>query len=123
MFAVEVTTEFCAAHALRLPARLGDGLEPLHGHNWKVTVCIESLSLDDLETVIDFHIVESALNEIVGAWDSRNLNEIEPFASSVNPSAERIAERIGILLSQKLKRIVNQVRITEAPNCVAIWRP
>lgn len=122
MFAIEVTAEFCAAHALRLPVRLGGGLEPLHGHNWKVTLRIDAAQLDDLETVMDFHIVETALKEVTGAWNNKNLNDIEPFVNAVNPSAERVAERIGILVAQKIGHRVSEVRITEAPNCVAIWR-
>jgi 6-pyruvoyltetrahydropterin/6-carboxytetrahydropterin synthase len=122
MFAVEVNAEFCAAHQLRLPPRLGGGVESLHGHNWRVTVRIEAAKLDDLETVVDFHGVERALREIVGAWNNRNLNDFPPFDAAVNPSAERIAEHIGKLLSENLGTNVAEVRLTEAPDCIAIWR-
>jgi 6-pyruvoyltetrahydropterin/6-carboxytetrahydropterin synthase len=122
MFAIEVTAEFCAAHQLRLPARLGGGVEALHGHNWRVTVRIEAAQLDDLETVVDFHGVERALREVLGAWNNRNLNDIPPFDAAVNPSAERVAERIGKLVSENLGVNVAEVRVTEAPDCIAIWR-
>ncbi|MGN6367823.1 MAG: 6-pyruvoyl trahydropterin synthase family protein [Phycisphaerae bacterium] len=127
MFAIEVQSTFSAAHALRLP----DGaLEPFHGHDFHVTVRIAADELDVLETVADFHDVEAALNAILTPWRNRNLNDLEPFRSRVNPSAERIAEQIGKHLSAALiaadkpnprgLRLL-EVRVTEAPNCAAIW--
>jgi len=132
MFAIEVETSFCAAHALRLP---GGVLEPLHGHNFNVTIRIECAQLDTIETVTDFHPVEAALAKIIGPWSNRNLNEIEPFRTSVNPTAERIAEQIGKQMQRALEALLPaadtqarhvhlaEVRLTEAANCLAIWMP
>jgi 6-pyruvoyltetrahydropterin/6-carboxytetrahydropterin synthase len=131
MFSIEVQTTFCAAHALRLP---GGELEPVHGHNFVATVKLACTQLDALETVIDFHIVEGWLDIIVGPWRNKNLNEVEPFVALVNPSAERIAQLIGTNLQHALAheypndvaarglRLV-EVRLTEAPGCLAIWSP
>ena len=92
MFAIEVQSTFSAAHALRLP----DGaMEPFHGHDFHVAVRIAAEELDEMQTVADFHDVEAALNAIIAPWRNRNLNDLEPFRSKVNPSAERIAEQIG----------------------------
>jgi 6-pyruvoyltetrahydropterin/6-carboxytetrahydropterin synthase len=135
MFAIEVQSRFSAAHALRLP----DGsTEPLHGHDFQVTVKIAADKLDDIGTVIDFHLIEQCLEDIVQPWRNRNLNEIAPFNKYTNPSAERIAEHIGYDINTGLKtfafknmaqlsaernvRLV-EVRITEAPGCLAIWIP
>jgi 6-pyruvoyl-tetrahydropterin synthase len=134
MFAIEVQRTFSAAHALRLPPGAGAGIEPLHGHNFHVTVKITCATLDALETVIDFHPVEDALWGIVGAWNNGNLNDIEPFKTSVNPSAERIAEQIGVAMQRALVQIdpegiatrnlrLAEVRLTEAPGCLAVWIP
>ncbi len=129
MFAIEVQSTFSAAHALRLP---NGAIEPLHGHDFHVTVKIAAAELDALETVVDFHEVETALRSILAPWRNRNLNDLEPFRSKVNPSAERIAEQIGKQLSAELltagqpnpRRLrLLEVRITEAPNCLAIWTP
>jgi 6-pyruvoyltetrahydropterin/6-carboxytetrahydropterin synthase len=129
MHLIEVAVTFAAAHALRLPAAMGGGLEPVHGHNFHLTVQLASDALDALETVVDFHDIERLLAGIVGPWTNRHLNEIEPFASRVNPSAERIAEEVGRRLTAAVGDgrgrglRVTEVRLTEAPGCLAIWRP
>jgi 6-pyruvoyltetrahydropterin/6-carboxytetrahydropterin synthase len=131
MFAIEVQRVFSAAHALRLP---GGREEPLHGHNFNVTVRITCDKLDALETVLDFHPVEDALWGIVSAWNNGSLNDVEPFAAAVNPSAERIAEEIGKGMQRAVEQIdesgvrerhvrVAEVRVTEAPGCIAVWIP
>ena len=129
MFAIEVQSTFSAAHALRLP---NAAIEALHGHDFHVTVKIAADELDALETVVDFHDVQAALDTILTPWRNQNLNDLEPFQSRVNPSAERIAEQIGKQLSAALaiaaepnpRRLrLLEVRITEAPNCLAIWTP
>ena len=72
------------------------------------------------------------LDGIVAPWRGRHLNEIEPFISEVNPSAERIAERIGRLMLAPLETFegeasrglrLAEVRVTEAASCLAIWSP
>lgn len=127
MFAIEVQKIFTASHALRLPE---GGAEPVHAHDFHVSVRIVAERLDALQTVVDFHAVERFLAGIVGSWQNHNLNEIEPFATTINPSAERIAERIGKLLLAPLQSLEGEgdrglrlveVRVTEAPGCVGIW--
>jgi len=131
MFAIDVQRTFSAAHALRLP---GGGVEPLHGHDFQVTVRIGCHQLLAIETVLDFHLVEQWLEEVTGGWGNRNLNDIEPFKTKVNPSAERIAEQIGTEIVRRLEQHAEKekegrglhlvdVRITEAPGCAAIWTP
>ena len=59
---------------------------------------------------------------------------IEPFRGRVNPSAERIAEQIGLQLHRGGRALpedpvasrglrVVEVTLTEAPDCLAIWQP
>ena len=129
MFGIEITRTFSAAHALRLP----NGVEPLHGHDFQVTVRLAAGALDGLETVLDFHVLEAALERIIGPFRNANLNEIEPFRSRVNPSAERVAEEIGRRLQEGLPALdaaagarglrLVEVRLTEAPGCLACWTP
>jgi 6-pyruvoyltetrahydropterin/6-carboxytetrahydropterin synthase len=127
MFAIEVQKTFTASHALRLPE---GGAEPGHAHDFQVTVRIVAAHLDALQTVVDFHAVEKFVTGIVAPWQGRSLNDIEPFARTVNPSAERIAERIGKLLLAPLQSLEGEgdrglrlveVRVTEAPGCVGVW--
>jgi 6-pyruvoyl-tetrahydropterin synthase len=132
MFAIEVQTVFCAAHALRLgPAQ---EVETLHGHNFQVTVRVTCQKLDPSQTVVDFHVVEHLLEQVLMPWNNQNLNALEVFRGRVNPSAERIAEQIGVQLQGALAGLpegpvaarglrVAEVRVTEAPNCAAVWQP
>ena len=69
---------------------------------------------------MDFHLLERALAQIVGPWSGCHLNDIPPFDAAVNPSAERVAERLGLLLRQAIPAVA-QVRVTEAPGCAALW--
>ena len=125
MFAIEVQSTFSASHQLRLPNHT---LEPLHGHNFHVTVRVESPTLDPLETVMDFHPLQDALSAILNQWNNRHLNEISPFDKSINPTAERIAEHLAHLLIPFIARTAPQarlasIRLTEAPNCTALYLP
>jgi 6-pyruvoyltetrahydropterin/6-carboxytetrahydropterin synthase len=128
MYAIEVTTEFCASHQLRLP---NGSLEPLHGHNWRITLRITAQKLDALETVLDFHDVERALQQHVLPWNNCHLNDLDPFKDGAhNPSAERVAEEIARRLTRILTQSpdatarqvrISEVRVTEAPHCAAVW--
>jgi len=130
MYAIEVEARFSAAHALRLP---GGTLEPLHGHDFLVTVRVEADTLDSMETVLDFHALQQWLAEVLAPWQNRTLNDLEPFRTTINPSAERIAQQIGTHLLPRLEQVsqnsprralrLAHVRITEAPGCLAIWSP
>ncbi len=122
MFGIRVEDEFCASHQLRLP----DGtLEPLHGHNFHVSVMVCSPALDALQTVMDFHALQQALGETLAALNNQHLNRLAAFSSAINPSAERIAEFIGRQLIPAIPApaALTEVSITEAPGCTAFWRP
>jgi 6-pyruvoyltetrahydropterin/6-carboxytetrahydropterin synthase len=116
-----VQREFCAAHALRLP----DGsLEPRHGHNWRVWVTVAREELDELETVMDFHQLEAALDGVLAPWHNADLNEQTAFSEgNYNPSAERVAQTIAEALMPSLPAGValQSVRISEAPGCTATF--
>lgn len=122
LFAIVVETEFCASHQLRLP---GGALEPMHGHNFKVAATVESKTLDALETVIDFHIVQESLRKIVEPLSNQHINTIDPFNGRFNPSAERIAQHIGESLARSIPAPahVARVSVTEAAGCRALWFP
>ncbi|MEM7625078.1 MAG: 6-carboxytetrahydropterin synthase [Planctomycetota bacterium] len=119
---------FSAAHALCLP----DGnLEPLHGHDWSVQVTVASGELDEMDTVMDFHKLEELVEAVVAPWRNGNLNALPPFSPDggttleVNPSAERVAERIAWVVGGGLPERVwlHDVAVGEAPGCVARYRP
>ncbi|MEM8783644.1 MAG: 6-carboxytetrahydropterin synthase [Planctomycetota bacterium] len=127
-FAISVTTTFSAAHALRLP----DGtFEPVHGHDWRVDVTVASDGLDAMETVMDFHVLQAALEAIVKPWRNQDLNRCDPFAGpspalpKINPSAERVAKHVGDSIATGLPDGVRleSVAVKESPGCVALYRP
>ena len=125
MFEITVTTEFAAAHAILM----GGQREPLHGHNWHVTVTLSGPALDSEGLLCDFHLVESSLRDLTSRFHNRNLNDLPPFHTSLNPSAENVALHIADELSRALNgRLprgvhISSVRVTEAPGCAAIYRP
>lgn len=76
-----------------------------------------------MDCVIDFHELERRVDEIIAPWNGRNLNDLPPFDSQVNPSAERVAEVVGRALRLPECIQIEQVAVTEAPGCRAGWRP
>jgi 6-pyruvoyltetrahydropterin/6-carboxytetrahydropterin synthase len=119
-FEIEVETSFSAAHALRFRG----AREPVHGHDFRVTVRIGGRELDPDGLLFDFHEVERHLAEIVAPFRSRDLNAVPPF-DRVNPSAEEIARHVAARLSGRLPAAAEilSVRVTEAPGCAATFRP
>jgi 6-pyruvoyltetrahydropterin/6-carboxytetrahydropterin synthase len=128
MFEVEVQAEFAAAHALRI----GGALEPVHGHNWRVTVTAAGERLDEDGLLCDFHVLEGGLRGVVGELDGRNLNDLAAFDAArggANPSAENVAAHIADRLRASVRgRVppevrITRVRVTEAPGCAAVYFP
>jgi 6-pyruvoyltetrahydropterin/6-carboxytetrahydropterin synthase len=119
-WSVSVSCVFCAAHQLRL----ADGqLEPIHGHNWRVTLnaAREERDLDAGDCVVDFHDLQHRLGRVIKAWDNALLNDQAPFCNGVNPSAERVAEAIADMIAMPSGVVVESVEVTEAEGCVARW--
>ncbi|MGC4030451.1 MAG: 6-carboxytetrahydropterin synthase [Tepidisphaeraceae bacterium] len=119
MFEISVTRVFCASHQVRL----GNGtLEPLHGHNWTCVVTVGAAELDADGFVIDFHDLEKQLDAIVGPLNTSHLNDTPLFAGR-NPSAEIVCQTIGQALKIVPPAKLLSVSVTEAPGCLATWRP
>lgn len=123
MYELTVEGEFCAAHALEISGVR----EPVHGHNWHVTVCVAGATLDQDGLLCDFHTVEEVLSEVIGPFQNANLNTTAPFDRE-NPSAENVARHIGVQLASRLDGTlrpharVSWVRVTEATRCAATYR-
>lgn len=112
--------EFCAAHAIVMKGER----EPVHGHNWRVTVVVGGDELDGDGLLCDFHAIERELGRIVKPFQNADLNRVAPF-DEINPTAERVAQHIGEALAQALPAGVELVRasVTEAPGCEASYVP
>ncbi len=123
MYEITVEREFCAAHALTIAGVR----EPIHGHNFRVTVTLEGQTLDEDGLLCDFHTVNAVLKDICRPLVNANLNETPPF-DRVNPSAEQIARHIADELAGRLddalapEARVASVRVTETTGCSAVYR-
>ncbi|MEE2971657.1 MAG: 6-carboxytetrahydropterin synthase [Planctomycetota bacterium] len=120
MFQIEVNHRFSAAHRVSV----GGVMEELHGHDWRVTVVVEGPTLDQEDLLVDFHAVETALRAAVEPFSGRTMNGTPPF-DRVHPTAERVAEHVGTLVSPAVpegRRVVS-VAVEEAPGCIARWIP
>lgn len=127
MYEIEIHRTFSAAHAIRLD----DGtLEPVHGHDWDVTVVVAADDLDAMEVVMDFHALGATLDALLVNVHNRHLNEVAPFADAdrvlkINPTAERVAWWLGQEVARDLPKAVRLEKVTvgEAPGCTATYRP
>lgn len=129
MHELTVQTVFSAAHAIVIRGQR----EPLHGHDWHVKAAVGGDTLDADGLLLDFHALETELARIVAPFRSVNLNEVAPF-DRLNPTAEHVAAHIGAALQHALARPLDAdakargvrllwASVTEAPGCLATWRP
>lgn len=66
--------------------------ERIHGHNYKVTFCIEGTELDENGMLIDFRQVKKAIEK---KYDHHFLNEFPEFNPELGnypPTTEKVAE-------------------------------
>ncbi|GAA0382835.1 6-pyruvoyl trahydropterin synthase family protein [Bacillus horti] len=66
--------------------------ERVHGHNYKVTFCVQGTELDDKQMLIDFREVKHAIEK---KYDHHLLNDFPEFnleLGGANPSTEKVAE-------------------------------
>ena len=83
MYYVEKRIEISAAHNLTLSYE--SKCENLHGHNWIITVTVQSETLDKNGMVVDF----SKIKEIVNQFDHHVINDV---LGDINPTAENMAK-------------------------------
>lgn len=87
MYELTVSTHFDAAHSLTdYPGECAR----LHGHTFRVDVVVAGEALNKIGLVYDFKDLKDKINNILGRFDHRHLNEIPPF-DITTPTAENIA--------------------------------
>ncbi len=124
VYEITIEDEFCAAHAIVIRGER----EPVHGHNWKVSVTVAGEGLDRDGLLLDFHALEKTVREILSPFRNNDLNATPPF-DRINPTAElvakHIADRVNEWLTPQYKGCLraNAVRVTEAPGCSVVYRP
>jgi 6-pyruvoyltetrahydropterin/6-carboxytetrahydropterin synthase len=99
MFEITRERTFSASHQLR---NYKGRCERLHGHNWRVRVCLASPTLDASGMVLDFHELDAMMARAIEPLDHRHLNDVPSFQIE-NPSAENIAKVIGDAICGELK--------------------
>jgi 6-pyruvoyltetrahydropterin/6-carboxytetrahydropterin synthase len=122
MYTLEIEHEFCAAHALFIAGVR----EPLHGHNFHVTVTIAGEDLDSDGLVCDFHTAQAELRKVCKPLHNADLSITRPF-DELNPTAEHIARHVAEALAARLDDAlapgarVTGCRVTESPGCAATY--
>jgi 6-pyruvoyltetrahydropterin/6-carboxytetrahydropterin synthase len=121
MFELKVVTYFAAAHQLKMVAKK---CENLHGHNWKIEVCVAGENLNDAGILMDFGELKQNVSEIMTTLDHKYLNELDYFDDSNPPSSEIIAKYIATSLQTTLKDLnikVTNVTAWESENACATY--
>jgi len=121
MFDVKVTGSFNAAHNLR---GYKGKCEKLHGHNWKVEVCISSRGLNKIGIVEDFSVIKNKLGKVTERLDHSYINDLSYF-KKVNPTSENISKYIYDLLRKDVEvkgAWLSYVAVWETENSCAVYK-
>lgn len=120
MYKLNVISSFSSAHKL-----IGyRGLcKNLHGHNWKVRLCVNCELLDNIGMAMDFGILKKHLMELLEELDHQFLNDLPAFIN-MNPTSENIArylfERISINLKDYPCRVY-EIEVWESDKASVIY--
>jgi 6-pyruvoyltetrahydropterin/6-carboxytetrahydropterin synthase len=90
LYSLRVEGSFSSAHNLR---GYKGKCEDLHGHNWRIEICIKSRQLDNIGMVQDFKYLKNKLNAALEKMDHKYLNKLSYF-KKINPTSENIAKYI-----------------------------
>jgi 6-pyruvoyltetrahydropterin/6-carboxytetrahydropterin synthase len=121
-FEVMIERNFSSAHQLR---GYRGKCENLHGHNYRIEIYARGRELNHIGLLVDFVELKEAADELVTYLDHKNLNELEPFVTEQNPSAENLARFCLEKLAAKLNddRVeIYKVCCFETPTSVATYQ-
>ncbi len=126
MFELKIKSKFAGAHQLTM---VGQKCENLHGHNWKVEVCVTGEELNSAGVLADFGDIKKVVRQVVeDELDHKFLNELDMFKDQ-QPTSERIAvyiaQRVQDLISEKLEEQikVSKVMAWESDDSCATYIP
>ena len=112
MYELKVVTHFAAAHQLKM---VGEKCENMHGHNWKIEICLAGETLNAAGVLMDFGEIKQHVSEIMTKLDHKFLNELDYFDDSNPPSSENIAKYIA----ESLQATINDPAVKVAS--VTAW--
>ena len=123
MFELKVVAHFAAAHQLKMVSKK---CENLHGHNWKIEICVAGKTLNNTGVLVDFGELKQHVSEIMTRLDHKFLNELDYFNDDNPPSSENIARYIAnslqtLLNNSKIK--VARVTAWESEDACATYLP
>jgi 6-pyruvoyltetrahydropterin/6-carboxytetrahydropterin synthase len=111
MFEVTVEAGFSSGHYLR---NYRGKCENPHGHNYKVFVTLVGEELDEAGMLLDFKLLKQVMRPTVDYLDHRMINDLEPFVSEINPSAENLAKYFYEQTSTQLHQMTQgRVRVKD----------
>lgn len=116
MYKITKKLEVAGAHKLELPYE--SKCSNLHGHNWIITVELQSDKLTEYGMVMDFTHIKKLIHEPL---DHSYINDVIP---GINPTAENIAKWIADTLTGEFDGIYvvcTRVEVEESPNNTAIY--
>jgi 6-pyruvoyltetrahydropterin/6-carboxytetrahydropterin synthase len=121
MYELKVVTHFAAAHQLKMVAKK---CENLHGHNWKIEICVAGENLNKAGVLIDFGELKQHVSIIMAKLDHKFLNELDAFKDDCPPSSENIAHYIANTLQSMIDSLnikVTRVTAWESENACATY--
>ena len=118
-FDIQVEVDFAASHIIHgHPGKCAN----LHGHNWKVEVCVLTDCVNDIGIGIDFCDVKKPLKEIIEELDHQHLNDL-PYFKDINPTAENLSRHIYSKLAEALPEVdVQYVTLWETDRSRVTYR-
>lgn len=122
MFELKILNHFSAAHQLTM---VGERCENLHGHNWRVEVCVKGEKLNEAGVLVDFGVIKKHVKTIMQRLDHHFLNEL-PYFKDSQPSSENLA----IYIAKNLQGMIDEPGVTvsrvttwESDNACATYYP
>ena len=126
MFHIKIEGSFEAAHYLR--DYFPDGsAENLHGHSWRVYLCLthRSRELNQKGLVVDFLEIRPEFDRLLGNLNHSCLNEHADFQKE-NPTAECVAlwfyQKL-LPMARKKAIVIIEVAVQEKPGHLAVFTP
>jgi 6-pyruvoyltetrahydropterin/6-carboxytetrahydropterin synthase len=115
MFRISKQFTFSASHVLDCLEE-GHPCARLHGHNYLVTIHLQSKELNEYGFVVDYHALQAVKNYLDESLDHRHLNDLLPF----HPTAENIARYLYEKFRDELPEMY-AVEVSETPKTNAIY--